>query len=527
MSVPISKIAGLAALLSGPAQNNVGSFSLPGGKNTLGSMRDGGPSWRPLELITTSSDLSGGSYITAIPASGRVQIVNDLLITTDTNMTVTFTEEDTGLALGAVYVAARTPYVYRPVNGIRTWTPDKRMLATASVAGNISIRANYHNEYPGPQFTASATTVAPGSGTGNWGVQQSGQTSRDFITTGQNFRIRSAGIAMGATFYVPSTYNSTHTLSFVIKVWRKRGSTWCLVGQSDDLHSRMTAGQTNTLTFNSPIQNVEEGDFVGYYITCDTNNANNYQLVAVTDSNALTYFVTNAQATAKDYAWASQTSSTSVAPIQLTIQGKVDFVGLGDSIMSGHPAHYSFIEDNTADARTNTIEYYLSQLLSEQTYINSGIGGQTISQISGRVSTDLQSYRPRWALLEGGVNDISGGSTTQAQFIANWTTILQACRAYNIQPVVLKILPWTNGTNTQMQTRDAWNSALVTLAQGYGAVIVDASATVGQFRSSGNANNLWDIATAYSAGDGIHFNAAGYEQIARAVYAAMIAVGVS
>jgi hypothetical protein len=83
--------------------------------------------------------------------------------------------------------------------------------------------------------------------------------------------------------------------------------------------------------------------------------------------------------------------------------------------------------------------------------------------------------------------------------------------------LVMKILPWSNGTNVQMQTRDDWNASLVTLAAGYSkAIVVDASSYVGQFRSGGDAGNLWDIQAVYNS-DGVHFTSAGHGQIAQAL----------
>jgi len=95
--------------------------------------------------------------------------------------------------------------------------------------------------------------------------------------------------------------------------------------------------------------------------------------------------------------------------------------------------------------------------------------------------------------------------------------MLDAAQAAGITTVVLKILPWTNGTNSQMQTRDDWNASLAALAAGYSnAVLVDASSYVGQYRASGSGGNLWDIQTAYNQ-DGVHFNQTGHGQIALAI----------
>jgi hypothetical protein len=81
-----------------------------------------------------------------------------------------------------------------------------------------------------------------------------------------------------------------------------------------------------------------------------------------------------------------------------------------------------------------------------------------------------------------------------------------------------------------MQERDRWNAALAALAATYtGAILVDASSRVGQFRAGGDAGNLWDIKPAYVAADGqgVHFTATGHEQIAMAIHDAIDAATLS
>ncbi len=131
------------------------------------------------------------------------------------------------------------------------------------------------------------------------------------------------------------------------------------------------------------------------------------------------------------------------------------------------------------------------------------------------------NLRPRVAILQCGVNDLAGG-VSQATFLANWTTMLDACKAAGVETVVCKIAPWTNGTSVQMQTRDTWNAALATLAAGYpDAVVVDFDDYVGTARAGGDASNKWDIASAYAAGDGVHFNGLGYARMAQAILDAL------
>lgn len=143
-----------------------------------------------------------------------------------------------------------------------------------------------------------------------------------------------------------------------------------------------------------------------------------------------------------------------------------------------------------------------------------GVGSQTTYDIAGRVTSAGSVRGVEDAFLiraNGGVNDLAGG-TNKTDFIANWTTILNALQGTGQYVVVDAILPWTAGTNGQMQSRDEWNTDLAALCAGYTNVLfINHDSVLGLFRAGGDAGNLWDIAVAYRyAGDSVHLNAAGY-----------------
>jgi len=113
---------------------------------------------------------------------------------------------------------------------------------------------------------------------------------------------------------------------------------------------------------------------------------------------------------------------------------------------------------------------------------------------------------------------------TKTQFLAYWTVSLDALAAANIIPVVCKVLPWTNGTNGQMQTRDDWMTDLEALVATYtGSVWVDFDTAIGKFRAGGDEGNLWDIQTVpdYDA-DGVHLTLLGYTKMAEIIDAAIL-----
>lgn len=372
-----------------------------------------------------------------------------------------------------------------------------------------------------PPYTANSDLVVAGpydtavSGSpANWGNNLA-HTSIDILNIGHKYRIRQNGTISAARLY---TVNKTALTGFYITVYRLSGSTYTLVGQSENLVSQLVAGDFATVTFASPITGVQEGDYYGMRVESPSGSAFNFFARTGQTGVSAAYISDQAQSPTSS-TWTGGTYSTAsgaVMPIELYMQApQVAFIG--DSIISGHNSHLSFLHTTETTNIASTIEKQFSNLTSYN-YQNMGIGAQTTSQIEARFTADVINLHPRIAVIEGGVNDLAQ-SVAKNTFITKWTSMLDAAQASNsiTTILVMKILPWSNGTNVQMQTRDDWNSSLATLAAGYSkAVVVDASSYVGQFRAGGDPGNLWDIQTAYNS-DGVHFTSSGYGQIAQAL----------
>jgi lysophospholipase L1-like esterase len=126
--------------------------------------------------------------------------------------------------------------------------------------------------------------------------------------------------------------------------------------------------------------------------------------------------------------------------------------------------------------------------------LNKGVGSQTTTQIAARFAADVLSAYPRYVFIQGGVNDLAGGTITQATYIANMTAMIAATVAAGAVPIVCKILPWTAGSNANMQKRDAWSSALQAVVATYPTAIwCDSDTALGQNRVGGDAENLDNV----------------------------------
>jgi hypothetical protein len=114
---------------------------------------DAGPSWdssRGLSgLPFASADQHGAAAsVTDAPTSGMKLVVTDIIISVDTQMSVTFKEETTDtIVAGPYYLPAYCGAVQVTQRGkFKMPTADKKLQVITSVAGNITVSAYYFSE---------------------------------------------------------------------------------------------------------------------------------------------------------------------------------------------------------------------------------------------------------------------------------------------------------------------------------------------------------------------------------------------
>jgi lysophospholipase L1-like esterase len=381
-------------------------------------------------------------------------------------------------------------------------------------------------------FTAHSDIVEAGgyaavtTGNANWGISGS---YRSFfaVNNHQTQIIRQDGSIVRFQMYFAS--KPAALTAFYFQVWRKTSpTTWDLLF-SEDVLSSIVGGQVNTITLATSAQ-VHEGDYVGYGYNANGDVPN--FLLRTSGSSQSSLYVYDDSTTwfppSSNYNWAAN-SVMDVYPAIKVFMSAPQSVFIGDSITSGF--------DNLGGVNVGTLSYvdtyanavwynnnptysfpYKAGHTMNLTYQNMGISANKASNIVSRFTQDVLNLKPRVVILQDGVNDVSGG-VAKSTFISNWTIMLNAAQAdSNITTiVVLKILPWTNGSNSQAQTMDDWNNSLAVLAAGYSkAIVADARSYVGQFRAGGDPGNLWDQKPTYT-NDNLHFNADGHGQIARAI----------
>jgi len=359
-----------------------------------------------------------------------------------------------------------------------------------------------------------------------------GATERHYLNYNNLSRIRQNGTVDHFQMYVAE--KPAELTAFYIEIWRRKyasNNLWDRICQEDVL-SQMEAGQTVDITLSSDCE-VQEGDFVGYGYTASSDPGN---FLTSTNSVYSTYstFYQNSAPTTSDFDWTAATSlQVPYVLIKTYMQAPV-FVTIGDSIMAGYPNGVS----GTGDYCDNAILYMPSfkpfhppygipyNVLGDNldySYQNMGISGDTInSGIMNRLTEDVVNLKPKFAIIQGGINDVNTDSTATT-LITNFTNILSELDSVGIIPVVLKILPssFAASTDERMAEWQIVNDALPALVSSYGGVFVNASTIFESERASGPEGNLWDNLNSTYTSDNIHYTVAGYEIIGQAIYDAI------
>lgn len=106
------------------------------------------PKWGLSGVPFTSADQhSAVASVTDAPLSNQFLCVDDILVSVDTAMSVTFKEETSGtVVFGPIYLPANGTIQVTLRGKRRLSTSGKKLQVLTSVAGNISVLVGYHSE---------------------------------------------------------------------------------------------------------------------------------------------------------------------------------------------------------------------------------------------------------------------------------------------------------------------------------------------------------------------------------------------
>lgn len=130
-------------------------YGINGGASAAGTVSggiaDAGPAWVTVRGVSgvpkASADMTAAVAVTDAPTTGQKLVIDDLLVSTDTAMSVTFTEETSGdIIRGPIYMAANSTTQITLRGETKLAVADKKLLCAASVAGNLTVEAVYHSD---------------------------------------------------------------------------------------------------------------------------------------------------------------------------------------------------------------------------------------------------------------------------------------------------------------------------------------------------------------------------------------------
>lgn len=93
-----------------------------------------------------SADATTAVAVSDLPTTGQKIVVDGVLVSTDTAMSIFIEEETSGTDVAKFFLAANSSFYYKPTNKIKLATVNKKLTARASVSGNIAVTAEYHSE---------------------------------------------------------------------------------------------------------------------------------------------------------------------------------------------------------------------------------------------------------------------------------------------------------------------------------------------------------------------------------------------
>lgn len=144
----LRKATALLYLIGGGTTLNSG---VPTSNTVSGGIADAGPAWTSIRgvsgLPVNSADMTTIAAVTDSPTAGQKLVIDDILVSTDTAMSVTFKQEtDSAVIRGPIYLAANSTTQITLRGKTKLATANKRLMCIASTAGNLTVEAVYHSE---------------------------------------------------------------------------------------------------------------------------------------------------------------------------------------------------------------------------------------------------------------------------------------------------------------------------------------------------------------------------------------------
>ena len=360
---------------------------------------------------------------------------------------------------------------------------------------------------------------------GNQGIG-TGVTERNYLYRNNLQRIRQSGLINGLRLKTGTSYlaNSANLDSIELTVWRRNSGT--------GLFDRIDVFDFTMLFKNLSLDNTEftiffgdgngvfakKDDYYGVKMTMTSGNGASVIRTHNVGSGTNTRFTDGAISTTGvdiDGVW---TATDDIHKMQPLMQAPWA-VCVGDSLTQGEQ---NISQDNgpwedESSVINSAITYpdKMEQSLGKPIQ-NSGLGGvSTINFVLSNIQDRILDMKPKVAFLMIGSND-AAQDTLITSFQTDYASLLDLLEENGIIPVVIKIPPRSDLTDTRHENRTMMNDFLEseTIKRGY--VVADYEGELGEIRENASQQyNFWNMKTGFNSGDNIHFNESGYDKIAQ------------
>ena len=377
---------------------------------------------------------------------------------------------------------------------------------------------------PNAGYAKVAPKLTPLVGAANFGGAV-GNTSFEFITVGGTWCVRQNGTIEQMSIYMPSLAGLT---AVYLQLWRKDigvvTPTYRLVGSSENVLSKITAADASPITLTSPIASIKEGDYYGLRLEWAAGCTADNLCARTAQSYVTTYSLTNQATPAAGFGWESQTAHAGIEVSVSLYMTRPILVAIGDSMIQGG---ICYTDGSTVDYTASphwaySVAHYVARPFG-YAYQCVAIGGEPIETRAARFNADVVSFQPRLAIVYGGTAGL-GSTTTTELFTDSYRSMLTACVANNIIPIVFLIFPsnYSGFTITYQRLRDEWNRILLAMliTEFPSAVIVDTEPFLGLKDIDGPDGNLWNL-PAIMTFDTIHLSNLGRRIAASVAVTAM------
>lgn len=503
-----------------------------------------------LEYLENKFTVSGGLFITNVDEGGGYFHINiDNTITqytdelaqdaigsmiVDTNtIDITYTDATPELKADVRYEDSTSINLSDSAAGLKAEIKDAYLtglgdarylmldLSNDPISGTLQHHGNYLIGLTTVTGDSTDTIASAYDGvltTGGTDIGTGTQQTVDFLFYGHDYRIRQDGDIVSVSFYLNTI---TDVTGITLKVWRKTGTLYNFIGSA----SISGYAQGTNTDLSASITGVREGDFIGMLIE-KSDSTDNDEFKARTEPSHENVYYFNSTKVTPGVDWEGGADGdfggSLCVPVVVKMSEAPYIVFIGDSIMEGQTGttpfsgNMSFCNDD-ADITdiNNAIPYFVGKSLGVS-YQNMAIGGQLMhSDIVNRFTADVVNLKPKIVVINGGVNDIIFGGGSGEEVAADYETILDACDANGIIPVVMSICPASGSTTEQAQAVDSYNALIKAQVDGHtSAIWIETKDYVGQDRTV--LGDLWDQQEIYNSDD-LHFTSLGYRRLSEAI----------